>query len=280
MTNTSNLKKTINLLPGDLYVEILKSFKKFGVFGCQIAIIREIDGGAEPLGMSYPMGTLDGKTDVVGEDVFPLGRSSLFITLVALHKPLELKGYDVNTPLKEVLPELDIEGAGLHEVKNCIDILNFKKCSSDEMDGPAETIIEQLTSRDYATFVQEEIFKACNMKCSKFEHGVIWSNGRDLLKFHCNSQFCQLYNHILNEDHRKSSQSGVVNSTYNGVEVYEIASEDDQYGNLTLIMKEHKTKFIVLYKKSDEKQGGEKEDFVAWLKPRLIEHFSRLVLPQ
>ncbi|WVQ65868.1 uncharacterized protein L199_004046 [Kwoniella botswanensis] len=257
MTDTSDLRKTIDLLPGDLYVEILKSFRKFGVFGCQIAIIREIDGEVEPLGVSYPMGTHDGERDVVGADIFPLGRSSLFITLVALHKALELKGYDVNTPLKEVLPELDIEGEGLHEVKNCIDILNFKKCSSDEIDGPAETIIEQLTYRDYATFVQEEIFKACNMKCSKFKHGVIWSNGRDLIT-------------------ERASQIGLAKGTYDGEEVYEIASEDDQYGNLTMIMKGHKTKFIVLYRKVDEERHGGKEDFLACLKLRLIEHFSKL----
>ncbi|OCF55006.1 hypothetical protein L486_07662 [Kwoniella mangroviensis CBS 10435] len=280
MTDSSKFRKTIDLLPGDLYVEILKSFRKFGVFGCQIAIIREIDGEVEPLGVSYPIGTLDGKTDVVGEDIFPLGGSTLFIALVALHKALELKGYSLTTPLKEVVSEMTLLDNGIDETKNCVDILNHKKCTSGEIDENAKKIIEQLSKKDYVTFVQEEVLTACNMKCSKIEQGKVWSNGRDLLKFHCNPQFSKLYGHILIEDHQSSSQSRLVKSTYAGVEVYEIESEDDQYGNLTVILGGHRTQLIVLYKKSDGKQGREKEDFVAWLKPRLIEHLSKLVVQQ
>ncbi|WWC70677.1 uncharacterized protein I206_104628 [Kwoniella pini CBS 10737] len=164
---------------------------------------------------------------------------------------------------------------------------------SDIAEPIFELIIERLSKKDYVAFIREEIFGSLKLKYSTIseddeQRTIIKSNGRDMLKLLMCLPESPIYEHLF-KIYKSNIEYPLVDSTQqasgclslikisnNGIDSYENFSIGNGYADLYVDLKEHKARLAVLCK-YPEAGGKERcQEFVSWMRGRLINHLVGL----
>ncbi|WVF73155.1 hypothetical protein IAT40_007974 [Kwoniella sp. CBS 6097] len=120
------------LIPSTLEEEIELALKTFEVPGCILAIVKDLPRtssvGHEDVGDAQRFLRVFGTRDMAGLQSltthcrFPLGSNTKLIHLFALGHLLEAKGYTMETPIKEMMPDFEIYDKQVEGDWTCADI--------------------------------------------------------------------------------------------------------------------------------------------------------------
>ncbi|WVQ94988.1 hypothetical protein IAU59_002080 [Kwoniella sp. CBS 9459] len=196
-------KQSSTILPDAVSDRIILAMRKWRIPDFRLAVVKntpsECGKDHEPVAFSIALG------DNVEYDIkFPLGSNSKLIALFALDKVLKANGHDIETPVKDILPDFQLADGEATELCCCKDIASHMTglpaynqlvepgLTSQELTErlrclpPAAAfrsqyqycniasailmqIIELLSGRSFRDYVKEEIFAPLGMAHTSFE---------------------------------------------------------------------------------------------------------------
>ncbi|OCF31602.1 hypothetical protein I316_06801 [Kwoniella heveanensis BCC8398] len=197
------VKQSDAILPDEMIASILQAMGQWHIPDLRLAIVKEQpghdDASAEPVAFSIALGE-NSDYDVK----MPLGSNSKLFALSALDKVLSANGYDVDTPIKKILPDFQLANPQATELCSCRDIATHMTGlpDYDKVVEPGLTakdlterlrclpptapfrsrfqycnissailiqIIEHLSGRSYADYATDEILMPLKMKFTSFQ---------------------------------------------------------------------------------------------------------------